>query len=335
MNRFKSVLFQCLKISVAAILSIILATVLHLKNPVTAGIITILSIQGTKRETIKTARNRALAFVIALMISAVCFWLFGFRITGFSVYILLFSLVCLYFGWPEALAMDSVLISHFLLEGNMEGALLINEVLIFIIGTVLGILANLFLRRDSVEFKRLAAVVDESMKGVLFRMSEKIISTDRDDYDGSCFDRIESEIDRAEKCAYANRNNTFSASDDYEISYIEMRRAQADKLKQIYFSIMMIESIPEQAHKVADIICQIRSEYREQNDVSGLLANLKEMFEAMKQEALPWTREEFEARAVLFYILKQLEEFLLLKKKFVEKYRNMGYSLYDNEVLGE
>ena len=41
----------------------------------------------------------------------------------------------------------------------------------------------------------------------------------------------------------------------------------------------------------------------------------------MREEPLPVTREEFEARAVLFYILKQLEEFLLLKNQFVQQPR--------------
>ena len=39
----------------------------------------------------------------------------------------------------------------------------------------------------------------------------------------------------------------------------------------------------------------------------------------MRRENLPQKREEFESRAVLFYILKQLEEFLLLKKDFISR----------------
>ena len=41
----------------------------------------------------------------------------------------------------------------------------------------------------------------------------------------------------------------------------------------------------------------------------------------MKVENLPESREEFEARAVLFYTLKQLDEFLVLKNQFVERHR--------------
>ncbi len=41
----------------------------------------------------------------------------------------------------------------------------------------------------------------------------------------------------------------------------------------------------------------------------------------MKQEKLPESREEFEARALLFYTLMQLREFLRLKNRFVIKYK--------------
>ena len=35
------------------------------------------------------------------------------------------------------------------------------------------------------------------------------------------------------------------------------------------------------------------------------------------EESLPQTREEFEARAILFYIMKQIQEFLILKNQFI------------------
>ena len=35
------------------------------------------------------------------------------------------------------------------------------------------------------------------------------------------------------------------------------------------------------------------------------------------REALPATREEFEARAILFQVLLELEEFLRMKREFV------------------
>lgn len=61
--------------------------------------------------------------------------------------------------------------------------------------------------------------------------------------------------------------------------------------------------------------------------MKAFLGELTKLFEEMEKEALPTTRDEFEARAVLFYMMKQLEEFLTLKEKFMEKYQIKGENL--------
>ena len=54
------------------------------------------------------------------------------------------------------------------------------------------------------------------------------------------------------------------------------------------------------------------------NSPDEQIARLEEIFADMKKEPLPESREEFEARAVLYHILMDIEEFLLFKKRFAE-----------------
>ena len=68
-------LIKSLKIAAAAAIAIGLAGELGLKYSATAGIITVLSIQNTKRETLKSAGNRWLAFLCALALSKLSFTL--------------------------------------------------------------------------------------------------------------------------------------------------------------------------------------------------------------------------------------------------------------------
>ena len=56
MNRENIV--KSIKFALAAVLAIGIAAQFGIKYPATAGIITVLSIQNTKRETMKSARNR-------------------------------------------------------------------------------------------------------------------------------------------------------------------------------------------------------------------------------------------------------------------------------------
>ena len=74
--------------------------------------------------------------------------------------------------------------------------------------------------------------------------------------------------------------------------------------------------MPRQAGQVAKLLKQIQQEYHRYNNVEGLLSQLQALLADMQTQDLPRSREEFEARAVLFYILKQLEELLEVKKRF-------------------
>lgn len=313
-------LVKAFKIALAAVLSILTANLLGLRYAVTAGIITVLSIQNTKRETLKTARNRGLAFLCALILAFVCYALFGFCVGAFILYLFLFAFLCLSAGWGEAIAMDSVLISHFLTEQSFDREMLANEVLLFLIGTFFGILINLHLRKKEDEFDRLSVQVDDEIKGIIHRMAENLRREDKTGYNADCFMRLEDKICVAKECALRNWNNTLWNQSSYELDYIRMRENQSRVLRNIYDSIVRIRILPVQTMQVADFFEEIEAQYHRDNDVEELLAILKKMLADMKQEHLPKSREEFEARALLFYTLMQLEEFLTLKNRFVVRY---------------
>lgn len=309
------------KITIAALMAILLADVLQLQFSPTAGIITILSIQKTKKETLKTAGRRGMAFIIAIVVSFLCFQTAGFHVVAFAIYLFMFSMICLYFGWTEAIAMDSVLITHFLTESNMKVEILINEILLFIIGTGFGILANLHLRNKKEEFEILASRVDIEIRVILKRMAERLLKADKSDYNDKCFEKLEKEVECAKQSAFRNHNNQLLNASYDEIDYIKMRENQIQVLRHVYESIKMVETIPRQTQKIAHMILRIEEGYHKDNTVKDFRKELEGLLLQLKTEELPATREEFEARAVLFYMLKQLEEFLMLKEKFMEKYQ--------------
>lgn len=318
-EKTKQTLKAGIKITLASVCAILMAGMLQLQFPTTAGIITILSIQKTKKETLKTAGRRTGAFMIAIMIAGICFFTGGFNVPSFGVYLLIFSSICLYFGWVEAIAMDSVLVTHFLTEKSLKPELLLNELLLFIIGTGFGVLANVHLRKKKREFDLLAEQVDMEIKGILKRMAERLLNEDKSTYNKDCFVRIEKQVQRAKECAYENFNNQIISASYEEIDYIKMRENQIEVLKHIYESIKMVQIIPKQTQKIANLMLDIEQGYHKENTVAVFLQELQELFKEMQKEELPVRREEFEARAVLFYIMKQLEEFLIVKQNFIKK----------------
>ena len=319
-------ILKAFKIALAAVLSILTANLLGLDYAITAGIITVLSIQNTKRETLQTARDRGLAFLCALILSYLCFRWLDFSVIAFILYLFLFAFLCLSAGWGQAIAMDSVLISHFLTEQRFDSAMVVNELLVFAVGTLYGILINLHLRKKEVEFDRLSKLVDDEIKGIIHRMAENIRQEDKTNYHSDCFVRLDDKIHLAKECALRNWNNTLWSQSAYELDYIRMRENQSRVLKNIYDSIVRITMLPAQTMQVAAFFEEIEAQYHRDNNVEELLRLLEKMLSDMKRETLPQSREEFEARALLFYTLMQLEEFLTLKNKFVLSYCSLHSS---------
>lgn len=316
-NSLMPKLTRSMKIALAAVLAVALAEKLGLQYPTTAGIITILSIQGTKLETLKTAGKRALAFLCALLLAGGCYGLMGYTVWAFGVYLFLFVLLCLVMRWQEAIAMDSVLVSHFLSQGCFFPQL-VNEALLFVVGTGFGILVNLHLRSRKEQFTQLSDRVDEQIKEILGDMARLLVQEDKSGYGESGFELLQEALGRAEDCAVANYGNAPFSRDTYELDYVRMRQQQAVILRAVYDNIRGITYLPRQAGQVAELLKQIRQEYHRYNNVEGLLTQLRELFSDMQTQPLPRSREEFEARAVLFYILKQMAELLGVKKQFIK-----------------
>ena len=207
-SSWKITFFKSIKIALAAILGIAIAAELKLPNSATAGLITILSIRNTKRETVKSAGNRVMAYVCALLIAGGSFALLDFSLWGFALFLFLFSMVCIFLGWGECLSVNAVLVSHFLIAGNMKPELIFSESLLLLTGSTLGIVVNLHLHKKGAEFDRLAAEVDTQIKGILHRMSRWLPKEDKSEYTSGCFAKLEAALEEA------NQNKTLNIYDN-------------------------------------------------------------------------------------------------------------------------
>lgn len=316
MNK-KGLLIQSIKISGAALLAILVAGEMGLEYSATAGIITILGIRGTKTDTLKSVRDRGLAYLAALGISWIVFFLCGFTLWAFGLYLLLFTMLCLMLGWREAITADSVLVSHFLTAQTMSFSMIMNETGLFLTGAVISILVNLHLHRKEEEFRKLSDEVDVQIKGILSRMADWLLREDKSGYGSDCFVRLEEALENAQRCAADNYQNRFFSKDTGELDYIRMRSRQSMVLRGIYENIRRIEFLPSQAVRVSELLREIEQGYHKNNTVEGLLLKLNEFTVSMQQERLPVSREEFEARAILYHILLELGKLLRLKREYI------------------
>ena len=315
--KIKKKLLYALKVAMAAIVAIVLAGLLKLQFSVSAGIVAILSVAFTKKETFKTAINRFIAFIAALCISAVCFYFVGFNNYGFFVYLIIFSIICQFMGWNSAMAMDSVLVSHFISFGQMNLDTIINECLLFIIGVGIGIFVNIFLRQDIDYMENMRKETDELIKLALHRMSIRILNPDMEGYDGSCFNKLNDTVAKAMAIAHENYMNQISKKETQDMKYIAMRKRQCDVLYEMYKHLSKIDTVVISAEILAGFFEHVSVNYAYDNTVNELFEEYKKLDFQMKEMPLPTKRKEFEDRARLFAVMRGMEEFLMIKKEYM------------------
>lgn len=312
-------IWNTIKIAGAAIAAIAIAMLAGAEFAVSAGIVAILTIQPTKKETLRTALGRLAAFGSALVIAAACFGLLGYTMAAFGVYLVIFVLVCQIFRWYSAMAMNSVLISHFLTLGSMRPGAVGNEVCLFGIGVGVGILANLHLHKNVDYIEELKAEADSQIKRILSQMSERILDHDMEDYNGECFVKLRDSLRKARNVAEENYNNQFGSGDVYDMEYIRMRDRQCRVLYEMYKSVRTIETTPITAARISDFLREMSQAYHRDNTGRELLQRFERLDAEMKAQPLPTERKEFEDRARLFGLLRNIEEFLRIKLEFSEE----------------
>lgn len=316
----KKTVWNTLKIAGTAIVAILLADALHLENAVSAGAIAVLSIQRTKKETVLTAAGRFLAFICALLIAWGCFTLGGFSLPGFCAFIAIFTGLCLSVGWENSITINMLLMAHFLAAGSMGAAVVRNEVLLFILGVGAGIFANIHLKKDAVSIEKLEWEIDEEIRSILLQMADEVVKNEEEKGYNMNFEPLRDKLFQARLLAETNRDNELKASDPFDIAYVAMREAQTELLYEMRKSLGKMQTTPQQAEKIADLLRQIAKEYHKENPVETLYQNFLETDAYMKKERLPQNRQEFESRALLYGLLRQIEEFLRIKRDFSKEY---------------
>lgn len=309
---------KLIKIAAGSTLAISIAYAAGLDYAVSAGIITLLTLQDTKKETLAVALKRIAAFVIALIIAYAIFHILAYTPYSYGVFLLVFTWVCLYFRMQDAIPINAVLATHYLLERSVSGTVVLNEVLLLAIGAGIGIILNLYIPSNVKQIRKKQSEIEECLKLVLIQMAEGIVAEDRSILDGKCMTDLKEYIERGTEQAYQNMNNSFFQESRYFIEYMEMRNQQYHMLLEIYDRIRTMPPPVSQAYLVGEFVKEIASSLSETQNTKGLLASLEQLLIRFQGAALPVTREEFETRAILYVLLMNFRLFLLLKKNFVD-----------------
>ncbi len=306
--------FKILKLSLGSSLAIFIASIFNLQYSIVAGVITLLVVKDTKRETVVDAIGKLLGFVICTVYSYLCFNILGFNLYSFSIYILLIISTCFILKIRYVIAMCVVISSHYLLQESMSLYWILNETGLFIIGAGIGIIINMFMLSNIEQIYHGQERLQKEVSTILIDIASTIINPNKESDYEEHLDRLNILIKKSTKAAYENLNNNLLSDTRFFLEHMEIIKSQKDILATLYNLALQLNYVPYQGYIIAEFINKIGNTSFETNTVNLLLEDLEDIFKDMKSQPLPKNRDEFENRAILFLCLTELRKFLINRK---------------------
>lgn len=307
--------YRTIKTALGTTISILLAQAIGLNNFASAGILTILCIKPTKVKSIKASWDRVLACIIAMGFSALFFEGITYHPVTIGLMLLFFIPTAVMFKAQEGIVSSSVIILHIYSAGNVTAGLLINELGIIIIGVGMALLMNLYM--PSVERKLLEyqKELEENFRKIMLEIVNYLRTSDNS-WGGMELTKTGKLIDEAKALAFRDVENHFRRNENLYYHYFKMREKQFEIIERI---LQLVASLPVtvvQGKMIADFMEEL-ADYISPGEVpQNFLEKLLEMRSQFQNMELPKTREEFEVRAALLQLTKEIEQYLTLKNSF-------------------
>lgn len=312
---------KVLKIAVGSCMAVAVAQFFELPYATSAGIVTLLTVQNTRRDTIRLAAERLLSFLLSVLLVFVCFRYIGkLEWVNYGVYIFLMVHVCYFFGWENTISVNAVMGTHYLLTPDYSLNFAASELAVIAIGTALALLMNWHMPSNLKILREDIRKAEDDMQQVLQELACYLEGKLDGAHIWLDLDQLEQSIHRGLERAHEHAHNTLSEEDHYYIEYMEMRLQQCALLQAIRHRVWKIDGMPEQAKIISDYLRYLVPYVHEKNIPDRQSTDLQQVFDQMKQQPLPESRDEFESRAILYHVLLDLEDFLFVKKRFADQY---------------
>ena len=307
------------KVIVSAFVALLVAQALNLSTPSAAAIIAILSVMDTKKVSLAATGQRLAAAVLALVIGMGIFAVFGFDVISFGLYLLCYIPLAYLVKVDIGVAPSTVLVIHLWTQQQLSFELFVNELLLVTIGAGVAILLNWYMPSYRQEIERVREEIEDKMREVLLKMSG-FLTIGNGKNDGEVLQLLKEKLNEAREYVRLEAENHLTKEVTYDYQYFEMRRDQSKLLEIMATNLNEFRWDGEEMAILSEMFKQTAQQLAEQNTANQLIDDIEELLEQFRERPLPQTRREFEKRAQLYQLLRDLKRFVQLKVDFFQTY---------------
>ncbi|WHY79924.1 aromatic acid exporter family protein [Neobacillus sp. WH10] len=305
--------YRTVKTAIGAAAAISIAQFFGLNYFASAGIITILCVQNSKKRSLQAAYDRFIACMLAICFSFIFFETIAYHPVVIGLLLLVFIPLSVRIKVSEGIVTSSVIILHLYTDKNITLGNVFNEIALIAIGIGVALLVNLYMPSLDVKLKQYQVEIEENFRSI-FKEMVSYLRTNESRWVGEEIIETERLLEEAKSLAFRDVQNHFLRTQDYYYHYFKTREKQFEIIERILPMVTSIDLLVTQRYMVADFLEELGEAIHPGNTAQHYLHRLGELHNQFKEEPLPTSRDEFEARAQLFQLLKEIEQYLLIKK---------------------
>ena len=330
MDKLKKAALLAVKVGVGSSIAICIAQALQLEYAVSAGTVTLLTLMTSKWDTLRLSLTRFATFAVTVLLAWGFFSLLHSNWATYGLLLMLVVFMAESLGLRATISVNSVVAAHLVTSHDFSWAAIWNELQLVIIGVAIAILLNLFHANASHKRQIIANMRDTEwrLQTILDRLAAYLAGREMEGAVWEDIRALEELIQKHILSASEYQDNTFQSHPEYYISYFEMRYEQCRILHNLHDELIKLHDIPRQAQVISDYLYYLSGYVREFNPPEQQIGRLERLFEEMRGEDLPQTREEFESRAMLYHVLMDIQDFLRCKAEFVARLDERQRKLY-------
>lgn len=308
--------YRTIKTAVGTGISIALAQMLDLHSYASAGILTILCIQTTKKKSVHAVYTRLVSSLVGMLYSYIAFELFGYNPLVFALMMLLFIPTLVMLNVTAGFVSSAVIMMHIYDAANFTLALLGNELTLMAVGFGTGLAVNMYME-DIQKDLDLYRVQVEGLYRTIFSEIAKYLRNGDLTWDGQQLITAADVLNKAKSLAFHDVENHLMRKNNLYYTYFDMREQQLEIIERVLPKITALPVMVQQAALVADFMQELAENVHSGNTAQKFRDKLDVVKKQFAELPLPENHDKFLAMAALYQFIEEMDQYLVIKQSFV------------------
>ncbi|WP_088006396.1 aromatic acid exporter family protein [Indiicoccus explosivorum] len=310
-----SIGYRTLKTAIGAPVAIYLALLLDLDYYVSAGILTILCIQPTKRKSVRAAFSRFVASLIAILFAFAFFEGFTYEPAVLGFVLILFIPVLVSFRLTDGFVSSTVILLHILDYGMLTWGFFFNELLLMTVGFGTALLVNVYMPSIDRRLDEYRVRLEQCISAI-FKEVASYLRKGESDWTGRELTEAAQLLPKAKALAYQDVENHLARKENRYYQYFDMRERQFEIIERVLPQITALPVTVNQSGLIAEFLEDLADHVHSGNTAGHYLGKLDRVKQEFADMPLPDNHEKFRSMAALYQFIGEMEEYLEIKQSY-------------------